>query len=61
MPAVTAMVVTRRKNSRLICEALKDNVWLADVAANLTIKGSISCIRVWEEIAGVSRNKHESD
>jgi hypothetical protein len=58
---VFATVPTRRKNSRLVAEALVGNRWLSDVDLELSLEGYTQCIRLWEEIDAVPRNDQDSD
>jgi hypothetical protein len=60
-PLVFATVPTRRKNSRLVAEALVGNRWLSDVDLELSLEGYMQCIRLWEEIDAVPRNDQDSD
>ncbi|KAK1663545.1 hypothetical protein QYE76_051704 [Lolium multiflorum] len=55
------MVPTRRKDSRLVVEALVENRWLSDVDLELSLEGYTQCIRLWEEIEAVPRDDQESD
>jgi hypothetical protein len=54
---VTYVVTVRTKNHRLVHDALIDNAWLADVANNPTVEGSIQCVRLWEDIEEVVRDE----
>jgi hypothetical protein len=60
-PAVTALVTTRTRNRRSVQEGLINNAWLADVATNLTVEGTVQCLQLWEAIEGVDREHTEPD
>jgi hypothetical protein len=53
------MVVTRRENARKVAEALINNVWIRDLAGemSLELEGYVKCIRLWEAIERVDRNR----
>jgi hypothetical protein len=37
-PAVVALVPTRRKNNRIVSEAINENAWIADIAGELLVE-----------------------
>jgi hypothetical protein len=55
-PEVVKVVSTRRKNSRLVADALPDNRWVLDVAGNLSEAGVLQCVQLWLEISTVNRH-----
>jgi hypothetical protein len=59
-PAITALVPTRRRNSRTVFPATLDNA-VADVAGTLTVENCIQCVKLWEQIHRVQRNVQEPD
>jgi hypothetical protein len=50
---------TRRRNSRLVSEALTHNAW--DFDSNLSIDVWAECIRLWEAIDMVHRDNLQQD
>jgi hypothetical protein len=60
-PEVTALVSTRKKNCRLLAQALPGKNWIKDVVGEMTVEGCIQCIRLWEEIEMVPRSEDEPD
>jgi hypothetical protein len=60
-PLVFSTVSTRRRNSRLIAEALLENEWLADIDMDLSVEGCAQCVRLWEEIEAVPRDSQIPD
>ncbi|XP_071676666.1 uncharacterized protein [Lolium perenne] len=55
-PEVTALVPTRRRNSRKIRQALQEEAWLSDIVGDLSIEGWMQCTLLWEAIEGVPRD-----
>jgi hypothetical protein len=55
-PLVVMAVATRRRNHRLVSEALQGNTWLSDINQDLSLEAWTQCIRIWEEIETVERN-----
>jgi hypothetical protein len=45
-PLVSSTVPARRKNSRLVAEALLENEWLSDIDMDLSVEGCAQCIRL---------------
>jgi hypothetical protein len=60
-PEVTALVATRRKNSRKVAEALRGNAWIGDISGQLSIEGCVQCLHLWEKIERVQRREQEAD
>jgi hypothetical protein len=60
-PAVTCLVPTRRKNSRLVTDALVQNRWMSDLVGNLSNMSYEQCVRLWVEISCITRNEDEPD
>jgi hypothetical protein len=60
-PLVIALAPTRRKNSRKVFDTLRGHAWVGDLMGNITIKGCIQCICLWEKIEGVERNEQQAD
>jgi hypothetical protein len=60
-PLVTALVPTRRRNSRKVYDALRGNAWVRDLLGNISIEGCIQCICLWEKIEEVERHELQPD
>jgi hypothetical protein len=60
-PDVAALVPTRRKNMRMVKEALLEDVWLLDVAGELSIDEWMQCTLLWEELRRVPRDGDRPD
>jgi hypothetical protein len=52
---------TRRKNMRMVKEALLEDAWLLDVAGELSIDEWMQCTLLWEELRRVPRDGDRPD
>jgi hypothetical protein len=60
-PLVTKAVLPRRRNIRRVSDALRDNAWLTDLGADLSLEAWAQCVKLWEEIDLVPRRPQEED
>jgi hypothetical protein len=60
-PEVAALVPTRRKNMRKVCDALYVDAWLLDVLGELSIDGWMQCTMLWDELGRVPRDENRPD
>jgi hypothetical protein len=60
-PEVTALVPTRRRNSRKVSEALQDDSWLSDVVGEVSTDGWMQCTLLWEAVERVPRDGGRPD
>jgi hypothetical protein len=60
-PEVAALVPTRRKNTRMVRDALIEDSWLSDVSGELSIDGWMQCTLLWEEFERVHRDGSRPD
>jgi hypothetical protein len=58
---VTELASTRRKNSKTVENALRNNSWISDITGELSVEGCVQCIRLWQELVGVQRNEQSED
>ncbi|KAK1683355.1 hypothetical protein QYE76_044203 [Lolium multiflorum] len=55
------MVPTRRKNTRRVAEALRDNGWIDDIHGEMTVELWMQCMRQWEAVETVEKDVTSSD
>jgi hypothetical protein len=60
-PEVFAMVATRRKNTRLVAEALQGDAWIDDISGEMTEELWRQCLVLWEAVEDVERDVSTSD
>jgi hypothetical protein len=60
-PEVFAKVTTRRKNTRLVAEALQGDVWIDDIAGEMTVELWGQCLILWEAVETVERDTSRPD
>jgi hypothetical protein len=60
-PEVTAKVLTRRKNTRWVAEALENDEWLNVIEEELRLEGGAQCIRLWEAVDTVQTDGSRPD
>jgi hypothetical protein len=51
---VTALVETRRKNSRLAADTLTENNWIKDITGDMTVESCVQCIKLLRRLTGLS-------
>jgi hypothetical protein len=54
-PGVFAKVTTRRKNTRLVAEALDGDAWIDDISGEMMAELWSQCLRLWEAVETVER------
>ncbi|KAK1649263.1 hypothetical protein QYE76_067068 [Lolium multiflorum] len=60
-PEVFAMVATRRKNTRLVAEALQGDAWIDDISGAMTEELWRQCLVLWEAVEDVERDVSTPD
>jgi hypothetical protein len=60
-PDVFAMVPTRRKNTRRVAEALRDDGWIDDIHGEMTVELWMQCMRLWEAVEMVEKDVTSPD
>lgn len=60
-PEVFAKVPTRRKNTRMVAEALHGDVWMDDIPGEMTVELWRQCLSLWEAVETVERDVSRPD
>lgn len=60
-PEVFARVPTRRRNSRLVAEALQEDVWIDDIHGEMTVDLWMQCLNLWEAVEEVEKDSTRPD
>jgi hypothetical protein len=60
-PRVVERVPTRRKNIRMVAEAMRENDWLDDLEGEMTGEIWEQCLRLWEAVETVERDESRPD
>jgi hypothetical protein len=55
-PEIFATVPTRRKNTRLVAEALQGDAWIDDIPGEMTEELWRQCLVLWEAVENVERD-----
>jgi hypothetical protein len=60
-PEVFDRVTTRRKNSRLVVDALQGDTWIDDIIGEMTAQLWRQCLTLWEAVETVERDDSRPD
>jgi hypothetical protein len=60
-PEVFATVPTRRRNTRLVAEALQEDSWIDDIQGEMTEELWMQCLRLWEAVEDVEKDGARPD
>jgi hypothetical protein len=60
-PEVFARVPTRRRNNRLVAEALHEDGWIDDIQGEMTAELWMQCLSLWEAVEEVEKDGMRPD
>jgi hypothetical protein len=60
-PRVLSLVPTRRKNSRMVADALIEHKWIVDISDDMDLDAIRQCVGLWVAIRGMERDGNRPD